>query len=461
MQFNLTLNDQIQEMKLGDHICLIYKDEEEQMEAIIPYLKQGLERNEACVYIVDDRTLAEVKAALMKGGIDVENEVARGSLVFSTKREAYVMSGEFDPKSMLVFLRKAMEESVAAGFSGFRVTGEMTWALGNECGCERLIEYEALLNDFFPGSKATAICQYNSKRFGPEIIRDVLRTHPVAIVDGQVCANIYYETPRMVLGEESVQGKIDWMMEQLKNFRKIKDNLQSAVKVRDEFLSIASHELKTPLTSLKLQAQGLSKLMKKDDLPDDVFRSKVEKVMITTDRQVERLSKLVDDLLDVSQINAGKLRINAGPVNASELAESVIERFANQAKEAGVLFITKFEEDVIGEWDRFRIEQVISNILSNSLKYGQGKPVEITISSDEEKALISIKDSGIGISLEDQMKVFDRFERAIHANEVSGLGLGLYISKEIIESHKGSIQLESLPGLGSTFSVELPLHPAF
>lgn len=200
MEIKASLNEldgQLSKMGLGDHLCLIYESHDEQMAAVVPYIKQGLERNEFCVYILDDRTIQDVTSALEEGGVNVESAVSRGQLLFATKRDAYLKSGFFDPEAMVDFLRGSAEDALSAGYTGFRVTGEMTWGLGSECGCDRLIEYEALLNNYFPGSSASAICQYNRNRFSPQMIRDVLRTHPVAIIGGDVCDNLYFESTDM------------------------------------------------------------------------------------------------------------------------------------------------------------------------------------------------------------------------------------------------------------------------
>ena len=458
MQFNLNLSQQLDKLVLGDHICLIYKDEIEQMSAVIPYLKLGLARNEFCAYIVDDRTVEEVKSFLAIGGIDVEAEISRGALSFASKRETYFLHGGFRPVDMLNYLKDALQTATDKGFTGFRITGEMTWALGKERGCSRVIEFESLLNDFYPGSKSVSLCQYNSEKFDSEILRDAIRTHPIAIIDGEVCNNVYYENPEIFHVGGCADKKVSWMREQLKSYHKTQMSLLAAIQCRDEFLSIASHELKTPLTSLKLQSQSFSRILAKNGPMDDAFRVRVEKTMATTEKQVERLCKLVDDLLDVAHINAGKFRIKPEKMDLAEILTGVIERFSNQAKDKNVVFIADLSASIIGDWDKFRLEQVFSNLISNSLKYGSS-PIEIKISQVEDSASISVKDNGVGIKLLDQAKIFDRYERAIHHNEVSGLGLGLYITRDIVEAHYGTIEVDSCVGQGATFSIKLPLAP--
>lgn len=232
---------------------------------------------------------------------------------------------------------------------------------------------------------------------------------------------------------------------------------QSAIRARDEFLSIASHELRTPLTSLKLQAQSSKRSIEKGD-PNVFSREKITKLVDGLDRQTDRLTRLVEDMLDISRMNTGKLRIDFESVDMSTLLKEVLERFEKQLSNADCKVALNVQDSVLGLWDRGRIDQVISNLLTNALKYGAGRPISITLSTDRENAVLRMKDQGIGIAEKDQIRIFERFERAISANEVSGLGLGLYIVRQILELHGGSIFVQSRLGEGSEFTVTLPLQ---
>ncbi len=212
----VTLDEQIAALEYGEHLCMIYDSRAEQMAAAVPFISGGLSAGDRCVYVADDRTIEEVTVALCDAGLDVQAERDRGALLLLTKQDAYLRTGEFDPAGMIDFLRDAVRSAAADGFAGFRVTGEMTWALGPETGCDRIIEYEALLNEFFPDSRALAICQYNRERFAPAVIHDVLRTHPRAVLGRQVCNNLYYEPPELILNGEHEARRVDWMIGQLK-----------------------------------------------------------------------------------------------------------------------------------------------------------------------------------------------------------------------------------------------------
>lgn len=239
--------------------------------------------------------------------------------------------------------------------------------------------------------------------------------------------------------------------------KKSEEMLHEALFYRDEFLSIASHELKTPLTSLKLQAQMFKRNSQKND-PENYSPERIDRIFEQTDKQVSRLVRLVDDMLDISRIRTGKLSISTENVCLSDIVKDVIERHRPQFQEVSntELQISRLVECRV-KGDRLRIEQVISNLLNNALRYGRGKPVSVSVDTIDKEARIVIQDNGIGISQTSQEKIFSRFQRAVPASEVSGLGLGLYIAKQIVEAHGGQISVDSELNRGSTFIVSLPL----
>lgn len=210
-----SLEQQLASLVPGDHLCLIYETPEEQFAAVVPFMRDGLAGEQQCFYIADERTVAEVREALRGAGVDVATEEEQGALRIVSKRETYLRAGVFDPAAMIALLNGATAEAVARGYTALRVTGEMTWALGPEAGTERLLEYEASLNDFFPGSRALAICQYNRKRFSPDIIYGVLRTHPIAIVGRRVCRNPFYDRSEVTVGTEPSGARAEQMLSQL------------------------------------------------------------------------------------------------------------------------------------------------------------------------------------------------------------------------------------------------------
>lgn len=232
---------------------------------------------------------------------------------------------------------------------------------------------------------------------------------------------------------------------------------EKGIQVRDEFISIASHELKTPLTSLDLQFQIIKRWFNKKDYSEGNFL-RLQKVFEDSIHQLDKLSNLIEDLLDVSRVQRGKFDFNFEKQDISLLVRETLERLGNQLKSMGCELKWGKVEQAFCNCDAFRMDQALSNLISNSMKYGQGQPIEVSVVKVNDNVEISVKDYGVGIAPENQKKIFERFERAVSFKNISGLGLGLYITKEIIEAHGGMIEVESELGQGALFRVLLPLH---
>jgi signal transduction histidine kinase len=225
-----------------------------------------------------------------------------------------------------------------------------------------------------------------------------------------------------------------------------------AVRLRDDFLSVAGHELKTPLSALRLQIQLLAR-MARDVATTPGLTERVEKA----ERTSERLGALIDELMDAGRITSGKMRLEREEMDLASVTRDAVGRMSEALARVGSEVRLVADAQVVGRWDRVRLEQVVGNLLSNAAKYGRGQPVEVRVeSSNGGGARLVVKDSGIGIAPEDQARIFERFERAATGKQFHGLGLGLWISREIVESHGGHILVRSAPGEGSTFTVELP-----
>jgi PAS domain S-box-containing protein len=236
------------------------------------------------------------------------------------------------------------------------------------------------------------------------------------------------------------------------------EELAQALQARDDFLSIASHELKTPLASLKLQAQITKRAIDRED-PTALSKNRITSLVEQTDKQVDRLVRLVDDMLDVSRIRTGKLSLRPEKISLGDLVFEVLEKLRPAMNRIGIFPSLECEPNVELHCDKLRMEQVLMNLLTNAMKYGRQKPVYVQlIKTDRKSALLSVRDEGVGVLPESRERIFSRFERAISENEASGLGLGLFITRQIVEAHGGRIWVESEGfGKGSTFFVEIPI----
>ncbi|MCP3099227.1 HAMP domain-containing histidine kinase [Myxococcus sp. K15C18031901] len=232
---------------------------------------------------------------------------------------------------------------------------------------------------------------------------------------------------------------------------------REAVRLRDEFLGIASHELKTPLTPLHLKVQLLQRqvdLLAAHGKP--VNAERVSETLDVVQRQVRKLTSLVDNLLDVSRITAGRLKLELEEMDLASVAAEIVYRFAPSAMQLRCSLEMYAPVPVLGRWDRLRLEQVVTNLLSNALKYGAGQPVRLSVEAEGRTARLTVQDGGIGIAPVDLPRIFERFERAVSDRHYGGLGLGLYITRQIVEAFGGSVRASSELGRGSTFVLELP-----
>ncbi len=236
------------------------------------------------------------------------------------------------------------------------------------------------------------------------------------------------------------------------------EQAQGAIRARDEFLAIASHELRTPLTPLLLKLHTLRRSVGALPLSQEAT-TWMEQQFSVIERQVHRLVRLLEEMLDISRMEGGRLRLELEPVDLAALVRELVAH----GEESGAVARGRSEvrltlpEEVIGRWDRLRLVQVITHLLSNAFKYGQNRPIDVEVRREGTLAMLVVRDRGIGISRENQERVFGRFERAVSVRHFGGFGQGLYIARQVVEAMGGTIRLESKPGEGSTFTVLLPL----
>ena len=248
-------------------------------------------------------------------------------------------------------------------------------------------------------------------------------------------------------------GIIDDVTEQLRLLRET----QEAVHTRDEFLSVAAHELRTPLTALRLRVQGVNSELRTGRASSP---ERLHQALTSADRQVERLASLVDTLLDVSQLENEALQLELDEVDLAAVVREAVIRSELEAQRAGCRLVLSCLLSTPGRWDRVRMAQAVKHLLANAMKFGPGQPVEVSLESQSDTAVLQVRDHGIGIAPERMEGLFQRFERAVSARHYGGLGLGLYRVRRIVEAHGGAVTVASAPGQGSTFRVHLPLGGA-
>lgn len=233
--------------------------------------------------------------------------------------------------------------------------------------------------------------------------------------------------------------------------------LEQAVRMRDDFMSIVAHEVRTPLNGLILETQ-LRKMHLARDNASAFTLDKMQAMVDRDERQIKSLIRLIEDMLDVSRIRTGKLSIRPSRFDLVQLVSNLLQNFAPQMEAAETSVSFEAGAPVEGCWDEFRIEQVVSNLLTNALRYGGRSPIQVRVCREGDEAWVEVQDHGIGISAENQKRIFQQFERVSAKTVVAGLGLGLFISDQIVAAHGGSIVVESEINEGALFRVCLPIQ---
>jgi signal transduction histidine kinase len=233
--------------------------------------------------------------------------------------------------------------------------------------------------------------------------------------------------------------------------RRRAEELEAALKVRDELLSVAAHELKTPLGAMRLYVDELLRLLQQGTLTAEQLAKRLQQAQ----QQVERLDTLLDNLLDFSRVRSGRLSLVLEPIELGSLAAGVCERLRPAFAREGRTLDVYAPEPVRGDWDRLRLEQVLTNLISNALKHARRSPVKVSVLTlADGRASLAVADQGPGIRQDERERIFERFMQLPSTG--GGLGLGLWIVSQIVQALGGEIRIESEPGAGACFIVDLP-----
>jgi signal transduction histidine kinase len=319
-----------------------------------------------------------------------------------------------------------------------------------------------------------AISDYALTEFGAlaalEVLRSTPSTHlPFILFSGSMGEERAVEALKAgsdhIIFKQNPERLVPAIKRELESFRSRRgyaltiERLKEAVSARDEFLSIVSHELKTPLTSLKLQVQILMRAARGMQLDGRLGPAELLDKLGAVSRGTDRLTRLVGRLLDITQVTGGRMLLQRSDFDLVDLVNEVVEGLDELAAVTGVVVAIESPDEVVGKWDRRWLASMIGNLLENALKYGQSKPVTVRIHDNDQSVSFAVQDQGIGIAPEDQVRVFERFERAVTDQHYGGFGLGLWLSRLIVEAHGGTIHVQSHTGQGSLFQVELPRVP--
>jgi signal transduction histidine kinase len=435
------------ELPWGSHFCQFYGEREDLVDSLVPFFKAGLENNEQCLWVTSEPFGADDARAMLGAAVsDLDERVRRGQIEIIDHRDWYMRTQTRSASDVLQGWVDRHDRALERGYEGLRLTGNTYWLERKDW--RGFIEYESRVTKTFSGQRIIGLCSYCMGKCQGKDVLDVVRNHQFALVREEGDWELI-ESGALKVAKEELQ-RLNVELEQRVEQRTAA--LENALRIRDQFLSIASHELKTPITSLQLYVDGLLRAYKREPLPAEQAATRLAKAK----DQCGRLARLVNQLLDVSRAASGGLPLETEVLDLSELVRGASERCSEQLRRAGCDVTVEAAAPVVGSWDRTRLEQVVTNLLANAAKHADATKVHVTVREEGPSATLTVRDDGRGIAEADQERVFDRFVQATPHADAGGFGLGLWIVRQIAEAHGGSVTLESKPGAGATFMVTLP-----
>src|ERR1700736_1416349 len=429
------LLDVLVQTGLHDHICLIYESQEEQLAMPIPSIRMGLDRGEKCIFIAPEKTVSDVNEALHAIGIDVDEAVTSGRLVGASQEDTYLVNGHFDPDKMIRFLADALEPAIASGFSGLRLVGEMTWALGGTPCTGPLIEYEAKLNYFVRDHPVAVTCQYDRKRFSPEVILNVIRTHPIVIYGNFICNNPYYVPPEEFLAPNHAEMEVKRLLANIRDreqankaLRELSRRLFQIQEDERRHLARELHDqLGQALTAAKIDLQAAQRLEER------------AAIVRRLDDSIAVLERLLQQVRQLS------LELRPPLLDDLGLVPALRWYLDQQAQRAG-LRVEFFADPTLERVDAaiettcFRVAQ---EALTNAVRHARARTVSVELDRTPEVLHLVVRDDGIGFDV---------------GTAQQGASLGLLGMSERVALVGGELDCKSAPGLGTEVHAFFPVR---
>ncbi|WP_203456127.1 ATP-binding protein [Legionella sp. MW5194] len=432
----------------GTHFCEFFDTFDDLTDILTPYFKTGLDNNDLCIWINHDE-INSVRTALLNTIPNMAEHLAQGRMLFFEREICFKNACAETAAPLLANLLELEKRALEQGFRGLRIAGGPT-NFSSQRAKNDFLCFENQVCAAFHHRQIIALCCYKTGECDSKGIFDVIKSHQFALLlqDGQwemvENATIKLLKEELHKQNESLEMRV----------RERTNALEEALKSRDHFLSIASHELKTPITALRLYVDGLV-------LKDKAYiREHVDEFMQFIHKIKEQsfcLETLINKLLDITTVlNQQCLPIEPQYFNLSLLMETVVERYTKKWEQAGCEINARIHPEIYGAWDPVRIEQILVNLITNSIKYAPGSPIMIALTKDQWGATLEIRDEGQGIAKSKQKQIFDRYVQLGSKKSQGGLGLGLWIVRQIVLAHHGEISLQSALGKGCHFRIHLP-----
>ncbi len=434
------LGQRLWRLQAGDHLCCLYATEEEHRAVLSPFMRQGLERHEKVLYIVHDHSAAQILSYLSADGVEVDPYRQRGQLTVRSSGDAYMPAGTFEPERMMALLRSETDRAVAEGYKALRVTGEMSWVLGGSPGAGRIVEYEARLNTFFPGSRCLGVCQYDRRRFEPGVLLDVLATHPLAVIGTEVYDNFYYMPPQDFFGANPVAAKLDGWLNQLKERKRSETQIRTLtrklMKTQEDERRMISRELHDrvgqDLSGIKL---ALETLFDQQPAAAPGIREKVMQLSRLLDRTIFTVRDLAYDLRPPGLDEMGVVR--ALSMFCEEFSEKT--GILTDFHSAGV------EKLKLGFNTRINLYRMVQEGLNNIHKHAEATRAVVKLTAAYPHIILRIEDNGRGFDVEKRAREIDSEKR-----------MGLRSLQERTDLLGGTMIVRSQPAQGTKILIKVP-----
>lgn len=446
-------------LEQNPHTVQFYEDERYLHLVLRAFAETTLERGEVLIVVARPSVCRQLELDLAELHIDVEEHIDAGRIVIVDAEQLLPrlwVNGRIDHTQ---FEAISTELFRSLGNGRARFYGEMVDLLVERGFASAAVELETLWNGLAGRYSFDLLCGYRLQHFSDQA--DASAFDAICGVHSHVVPTERYsgvdELDARLREVSSLQQRARALETEISRRERVEADLREALRVREDFLSIAGHELRTPLTALGLRTRLLEREAHAEGAGP--LAKKVERYTLEASRHLARLSSLVNELLDVTRISSGQVSVELERVDLTSVLREVATTILPHVERAGCSLQVFTQEGLQVRADTLRLEQVLTNVLENAIKYGRGKPVELRVLQEGSLARIRVSDQGIGIEAEHLERIFERFERATPDRGYGGIGLGLYITRTMMERMGGTVEVESSRGIGSTFTLTLPLEP--
>lgn len=453
-----------------EHVVQFYEDDDFLLDAVTDFIGTGLRAGEAGVVVATAAHRQELERRLLTEGLDIAATMEAGQYAAfdAAGTLARLMEGGvLNPALFTAIIGNAIASAAARG-RRVRVFGEMVALLAGDGDHDAVLFLESLWNQLQESQSFSLFCAYPMEDMGRAALGAICAAHSrvvpaesyMALRESADRLRAVAELQQKAVRLEAEIAAREQTEEQLRAAltaeRQARTTAEAALRTRDDFLSVAAHELKTPMTSLRGYTQlALRRLARDGQVASERLTPALEAVA----GQTSKLARLVDHLLDMSRLEAGKLTLERQPTDVAALVEQVVSGARTWSEQHTIILAAA--AGVRAHVDPLRLEQILTNLLDNAIKYSpEGSTIDVTILRGTSMLELSVRDFGLGICLGQREHIFERFHQGHESGSRSGMGLGLYISRQIVELHGGQIRAEFPPDGGTRIIVRLPIEPA-